>query len=832
MTLQKEILHGLRRIQHSLLFTATTVLVLGLAIASNILVFSLLNIAKLKSLSVDNPEDLVVLKWISPQPVGPEIRKQWSGYEETASFSYVLLHAIQKNSRELTTAFGFAPLSLWDTPVKINNRDVAVHGEMVTGQYFSGLGVRPFLGQLIDPGVGRLGSTPVVVINYSFWAREFGSSPSALGQSVVIKKTPYTIIGVTAPGFSGAELGQTIDFWVPVEQWPENADRLNDSSDWWLTIMGRLAPHAQKERAQAELGGIFRQSLLNANLAQASTLPQLDVLPGRRGIDLMQEQVSRPATVLMLIVGLVFLIACTNIAILQYGRSIGRHKELAIRLSLGAQRITLVRQLFIENLLIAVSGGVVGLIITYLSNRSLAALLKKFLDTDLQIGAINPDVTVIGFSVGVIMLTSVACSMVPIWQIRHTDTISGLKNSLLFTPQGRKPFLKLREILVIGQIALSLLLVMVSGLLVRTLENLKHQDLGFVPQNILLFSVNGAKLGYKGQSLAELYTRVQQRLQGLPSVQSVSSSTTILGSPVSFAMPVSIPGQPKSVNDDVVFLNLVGPDFFSTLGTPVVQGRGLSWNEFKNPIKMAVVNETMARHFFPGTNPVGQQFVLGFISFQIAGVTRNTKERDLRAEAPPTAFVPYSALVPMLRSMPDGIFFEVRTSGDPLSLVATARATVQQIEPKLTLDNVSTQLEQVESAVSRDRLIAQVAGAFTFFVLLQTCISVYAIQSHLVNQRTREIGIRIALGADRPGILWMILSKSSSLIFVALLLGLAVSFSATRLIAAQLYGVKPGDLLTALIAVVIISISTLLGSLAPARRAAHIDPARALHYTE
>ncbi|HEY6250220.1 MAG TPA: ABC transporter permease [Candidatus Angelobacter sp.] len=829
MSLRTDITLGFRAVKRSPAFALTVVIVLGFAICANVLVFQLIAVVMLRTLPVENPRDLVVLKWTTTQELPQSLRTQWSGFEENTSFSYAAFTSMAK-SNTLLSLFGFAAVN--PVVLKTNLGETSAAGEAVTGKYFSGLGVRPQLGRLITEEDSKPGASPVIVLNYAFWAREFGKDSAVVGKTLIFHHVPYTVIGVADHGFAGTELGQSPDFWVSVEQWNETQVLLFNNTIWGLTVMGRLPHHADLGRAGPELEGLFQEALTanSSAVSRREDLPHLTLVSGARGVDLLKERFSRPALSLMLLGSLVFVISCANVAILILNRAFARRRELAVLVSLGAPRSSLIGRSLFESFIIAILGAATGLLLVFTFNSSLDSVmagLEPFIG--FRIPFATPDLVVVAFAAALTVLAGMACGIIPAWYASRKQAASVLRDRDPDLGGVRK--FKVREILLVLQAAASIVLVMVAGLLVKTLENLQHQDLGFDPHNVVLFSVNASKNGYRGAALMDVYSRLQERLQSVPGAISVSCSSATLASASEFGMPVSIPAHPERSEETPGVVELVGPNFFRTMGIRVLQGRDLVWDDLRSPRKVAVVNEAMAHHFFPDGHPVGQTFVLSNIySFEVAGVVGNGKGHDLRDDPTPRMYLPYPAMVTMLTAASDGLFFEVRTTADLGFVVPGIRGAVREVDPNLVVRNIATQMQQVSDSVVPERVLAGLSSSFALLVLILTSMSVYATQSHSVVQRTREIGIRLSLGSSRGAIIWFILRRGLLVVFLGTAVGLVLATSVTRFLASQLYGVKPVDLSTAAIAMLVIVIISLFGSFLPARRGAWLNPSAALRH--
>lgn len=831
MSLGIEIRSGARLLKRYPGFTVMVSLVMGLAISSSVLIFQLTEFVLLQPLPVTNPHSLILFKWNSSQDLPPVLRSLWSGYDEHLSFPYAAYRKFSEQ-RGSVRIFGFAAIN--SSSVKINNLHITAQGEAVTDSYFGGLGLQPQMGRLLDEQDAGKGSFPAIVISNSFWVRAFGGSRTAVGQSLVFHHVPFTIVGITPQNFTGLEPGQAVDFWVPLSHWAETQELLSDNTDWGLTLMGRLQLGANVNQVRSELNESFQSLFISAfgKNPHPGSLPTLTFVNGNRGVDLVGRRFSQPTMGLVLLGGLVFIISCANIALLILNRAFTRKMDLAIRVSLGAPRTSLVRQSIIESVLLATLGLIVGVMVIACVLRPLSSRLEALAPfIGLNLSLISPNLTVGCFAAGLTAIAGIACGLIPALYISGRATAGALRSQ--GSSQGAVPNLHIREAVLVLQTALSVVLVIVAGLMVKTLENLQHQNLGFDPHHLILFSVNAYDQGYSGASLSDIYGRIQRRLQDIPGTESASSSSTTLGSTSALLMPISIPGRTSVTQSqpDVAIYELVGPNFFQTMGMPLLQGRDVKWGDMGDAKPVAVISEVMARKFFPNQNVIGRTFTLGgMFQFEVVGLVGETRGHSLRGDAFPRVYLPYSAMSIVMPTLPDGMFFQLRTMADSGLMINSIRAVIAGIDRNLVLMNVGTQIQQVSDAVIPERLLAELSSVFALLVLLLTSVSIYAVQANAVIQRTREIGIRLSLGSTRSAILWLIAGRNLGVILPGALFGLLLSVGVTRLFVSQLYDVKAVSLVTDISAVFVLVFASMLGSLIPAIRAASLDPQQALRY--
>jgi predicted permease len=749
-----------------------------------------------------------------------------------------------------------------DLNVIVKGQAALAQGELVSGDYFAGLGVQPLLGRVIAPTDDQPSAPPVAVISYGYWGRRFGSDPTIVGKSVPMNGISFTIIGVAPSEFFGLQQGFLPEIWVPLRKKTElNEVREKQSAPkprgqglevlkqataqsdfenrqaWWLRIMGRLKPGMSDAQARAELETIFRQSV-SAGLSPApkpQDLPRIELRPANRGIETLRREFSKPLLVLMAVVGLVLLIACANVANLLLARGSARQRELAVRLALGAARRRLVRQLLTESLLLSLMGGAVGLLLAYWGSHLLVTFMSggwQQVNVD-----VNPDARILGFTLGVALVTGLLFGLVPALRgtrVDLTPTLKAAGPTRRVAPTkilGLAP-LGLGKFLVVAQVAISLLLVVGASLFVRTLVNLETLDVGFNRNNLLLFSIDPTTSGYSGQRVAAFYRNVQERLAALPGVRSTSFSQHALISESYNRNDIFVEGyKPKTQEDMGVGELGVGPGFFETMRIPVLLGRSIGAQDSETSPKVAVVSEGFARHYFPGQNPVGRRF--GFSDknpseIEIVGVARNAKYSSLNSDYD-TGTTVYVASLQDPEDLGQ-MNFEVRTAGNPTNWAPAIRQVVQGLDKNVPLSQIKTQTEQIDETILNERLFAKLTSFFGLLALGLACVGLYGTMSYAVVRRTNEIGIRMALGAQKRRVLEMVLKESLLLVAVGIALGLPLALAATRLVKSFLFGLTPTDPLALLGSTLLLAAVAALAGYLPARRATRVDPLIALRY--
>ena len=827
--------YGLRLLARTPGFTAVAVLSLALGIGANTAIFTLIDAVLLRTLPVKNPQELVSLNIAEPS----ERRfSRWTDGNSDTAFPYTAFLQMRARNQVLSSLFAFK--SLGRLNAQVNGAAELTRGQLVTSDYFRALGVRLILGRDFAEDDDRTGAEPVAIISYSYWQRRFGADTSVTDGRIVINGVSFRIIGVTTREFFGLQAGNAVDvsmpFAVQAQVLPNLAEpgvSLYTAADhWWIEIMGRLKPGIPEEQARANLEGIFRQSLMEASLPtnadQAQALPAIRVVAGGRGLDSLRNQFSRPLFILMTVVGVVLLIACANIANLLLARATARQKEIGVRLSMGATRARLVRQLLIESLLLASLGGLAGLAFAYWGSSILVAMMQRGNSPILL--DLGPDMSVLVFTAGTCLLTGLLFGLAPAVRAARVDLAPTLKQSASNLGSGHQR-IRLTRLLVVSQIALSLVLLSGAGLFVRTLVNLQTQNVGFARDNLLLFGIAPREAGYKGARYANLCREIQNRVGDLPGVKSATSSLHLLLSGSMRGNGITVPGYAPAPNENMSVQVLpVGTNFLSTMGITLLQGRDLTAHDDENAPKVGLINQTMARKYWAGRNPVGQHFKMGKLDLEIAGVVQDAKYNSLRRETSPVVYHPY---VQDMDSMPH-MHFEVRIAGDATSLIPAVRQVVRYIDSRLPLFDVRTQTQQIDELLLQERLFAKLTGFFGALALILVCVGLYGVMSYAVARRTSEIGIRMALGAQRWNVLGMVMREVLFLVGIGVAMGIAGSFATARVaeatVSGLLFGLKTNDAtVIVLAAVVLVAVPTFAG-LVPARRASRVDPIVALRY--
>jgi predicted permease len=864
-TLWQDVRYGLRQLRRSPGVTAVAVLSLALGIGANTAIFSLIDAVLLKTLAVQNPQQLTLLDWASKEefPEGfvnsltGNMYQDKSGRVTCTSFSYSSFEQIRDRNNVFSNVSALAAMKS-GLNVAYKGQPGRANGQLVSGTFFSTLDVQPVLGRALTPDDDRIGASLAAVISYGYWERRFGRDPAVVARAITVNGVPFTIVGVSPPEFFGVQPGLAVEVWLPLHSqplvepsWsPEGPAQGTQAEpqplgslfaardDWWLLIMARLKPGVSEMQAKSAAGVIFQQSLAAdvKPTTKPESIPRLGLESASRGLDYLRGEFSKPLFILMTVVGLVLLIACANVANLLLARAESRQKEIAVRLAVGAGRSRLIRQLLTESVLLAGLGGTVGFLLAFWGTDLLVAFMASGREPITL--RVTPDPSVLGFTVAVSVLTGILCGLSPALRGTRMDLTPALKESAR-TLQGATDSkhglrLGLGKTLVVTQVALSVLLLVGAVLFVRTLTNLENVNAGFNQRNVLLFGIDPSQDGYKGQRLADFYQELGRRLGMLPGVRSVSMSMhRLIGGGVS-VNGLQISGytpKPGQKGDHLeTHVNHVGPKFFETMGIPLVLGRSVGEGDTAAAPKVAVVNEKFVHQFLGGENPIGRRFGFGdkttATDYEIVGVVGDTKYSDLRREVPVTVYLPYGQDLEYLGPMN----FEVRTAGNPMDLVSAVRRTAQDMDRNLALYQVETQVDQINRALFQERLFARLTSFFGALAASLACVGIYGIMAFAVMRRAREIGIRMALGASRGQITEMVLRETCVLAGTGIAFGIFLALAASRLIATLLYGLRPTDPLTITIAALLMVAAAVFAAYGPSRRASHLDPMVALRY--
>jgi predicted permease len=839
-TLWQDVRYGLRMLAKRPGFTAIAVFTLTLGIGANTAIFSLVDAVMLKNLPVKHPEQLVLFKWETHK--WPPHFSQTGG-DSGLSFSYPAFQQFRTQNQVLSSVFAFVPLgfSEQNVTVGLNGEPTLAYGEMVSGEYFSGLGVTPLLGRMITEEDEQQGAPRVAVISYAYWSSRFGRDPSTIGRAITLNGTSATIIGVTPSAFYGEHPGGEPDLWVAfvdlpnLRPWgakPAYTNSVFTDRDWvCLNIMGRLKPGANREQAQSVLDIAFHQ-FVTAEWTpdKQDQVPHLQLAAAAQGVNHLREAYSRPLYLLMAVVGLVLLIACANLATLLLARATARHKEISVRLAIGASRVRLIRQLLTESMLLSAIGGMLGLLFARWGTQGLLMLMSR--GENQMILDVKPDWKVLLFTLLASVLTGILFGLAPALRAAGMELARAMKESAGNVSEGPRGHF-LGESLVVAQISASLVLMTGAGLFVRTLENFERKDLGFDQKNLLTFGVDATRAGYKGDMLMNFYQQLLERVQALPGVQSATLIENVPLSGWSNNGNITIEGSKQNVPNNHLRWFVVGADFFRTMGIPLIAGRGIQESDTVTAPRVAVVDETFVRTYLGDEYPIGQRFYLGTDSnpdpkfdFEIIGVAKKAELTDIHAEPIPKSYMSYAQFPEEIGTL----YFQARTAGNPAGLVPEVRDAVHQMNSDLPLMEVNTQTHLTAEVLTQERAFARLSSFFGLLALLLGTIGLYGTMAYSVTRKTHEIGIRLALGAKPRDVLRMVLGKGLQLTLVGVLIGILAAVAVTRLIATMIYGVTPTDPMTFAGVAIFLMLVALFACYIPARRATRVDPLVALRH--
>jgi predicted permease len=827
----RDLRYSLRTLGRSPVFLAVAVLSLALGIGANTAIFTLINQLILQPLPVRNPEQLVMLAGRG---------KHYGGNNGPDRLSYPMYQQIRDKNEVFSGMFCTYPSTVSAT---FDNRTELIGADFVSGNYFPVLGVGAAVGRVFTAQDDLYqGGHPLAVLSHGYWRARFDSDPAIVGKQIVVNGTSLTIIGVSKAGFDGVEPGRAPQIRIPMTMRDElphaQFGRLNNERFRWAEVFGRLKPGVSREKAQAGLQPLFHQiidqEVTLPPFAKASPVVKqeflrmwMEVMPGSKGRSNLRKAFSKPLFALMGIVGLVLLIACSNLANLLIARASARQKEIAIRLAMGAARARLVRQLLVESLVLAAVGGLVGVGLAVVIDRGLLAFLPSG-HTPLSLSA-TPDWTVLGFTCAISLLAGSLFGLVPALQSTRPQLANTLKDQAGGVIRGGSA--GLRKGLVVAQVSLSLLLLIGAGLFLQSLRNLKTLDPGFKVNGLMAFDVDPTLSKYDRSWSEAYYRRLDDRLNSMPGIEAHTFAWVPVLENNEWDNWVTIEGySAKQDERPDPHMEYCSPGFFKTLKIPVVLGRDFTDRDVKNSQKVGIVNQKFVKKYFAGVDPLGRHVGMGIdpgtkLDIQIVGVVGDTKYESLRDEIPEEMYLP----VAQQNSVSGGTMY-VRTSADPINFFNTLRQTVREVDVNVTIDNMRTLENQMEISLLTERLLATLSTVFGCLATLLAALGLYGVMAFMVARRTREIGIRMALGARQSSVVWMVMRETLALAAIGVSVGLVGAYGITRLIQTQLFGVQATDLLTMAAASLGIAGVTALAGYIPAQRATGIDPMTALRW--
>jgi predicted permease len=838
-TLMQDCRFAARMIRRSPGFAFIVILTLGLGIGANTAIFSLMDQVMLRLLPVKDPRALVQLDGPGP----------FSGrtYNDR-TFSYPMY--VDFRDRSSTVFDGL--IARFPTSATLTYRGQAerIDVEVISGNTFTVLGVSPVIGRALTPDDDRTpGAHPVAVISHSYWQRKFAGSPAALNQVVTVNSTPVTIVGIAPAGFAGVVATQIPDLFMPMAMKAQLTPTWNDLDNRrsrWVTMVGRLKPGLTVETAKARLDVVYQQineyelQQVPAFASASQTFrdrfraKKLTLHPAGRGLSGLRQGVSTPLFVLMAMVGLVLLIACANVANLLLTRATARQREIAVRLALGASRGRLIRQTLTESLVLAISGGIVGLVLSIWIGDVLVGVMPS--ESVTRSLSTSPDVRVGLFTAALSFVTAVAFGLIPAFQASRTELNRTMREEAgSVSASGHQA--RFRKGLVVVQVALSMLLVAGGGLFARSLYNLKQLNPGFESENLVTFRVDPALNGYDQPRIKRFYDGLRQDLSRLPGVQSVSlAQVPALTDSVS-ARTVQVQGyQPKPDEDMNPWNNEVAPDYFRTLGMPLLMGREFNERDIAGAPLVAIVNESFARYYFPNENPIGKRFGWRVLNnpgaVEIVGVVKDSLYANMRQGTTEESKTPRFVYSPYQQSEElNEMTVYLRTAGESMAgIQEQLRQAVRRADASLPIFALQTMDKTIDEALFNERMLALLSASFGLLATLLAAIGLYGVMSYTVSRRTREIGIRIALGAERSTVLWLVLREVAFLTVIGIGAGVPAALALSQLVKSQLFGIQPTDPLTLVIAATALALVALLAGYIPARRAAAVQPVLALRY--
>lgn len=827
-SVRADLVYGLRQLRLSPGFTAVAVLSLALGIGANTAIFQLVNAIRLTTLPVKDPQQLVVIDWEKNSSRGGH----WSS--RSANFTYIQWDEIRKLQQ------AFSDVLAWSAGrfnLTNGGEPRFAEGLFVSGNFFQALRVHAMLGRTLTGEDDNAACNAGAVISYPFWKREFGGDRSILGRKLTLDGYSVPVIGVTPPSFFGVEVGNRYDVAIPLCAdrllAEDKKGRIPGRMDWWLSLMGRLKPGWTVKNASAHMRvlspGIMRATLpaeYRPDAAKRFEANKLLATEAGTGVSGLREQYERPLWLLMATTGLVLLIACANLANLLLARATVREPEIAVRLAMGASRGRVVRQFVAESLLLAIVGALLGAALALVLSRALLAFIST--SENRIFVEITSDWRVLGFTAALAVLTCLLFGLLPALRSTHLSPAAAMRSEGRSVTAGRERF-SLRRALVCTQVALSLVLLVGSFLFVRSLHHLLTADPGFASEGVLQVGIDFSKAPYAKEQRLNIYRDLTERLSAIPGVVSTAQVgfTPVSGS--GWNNSVGPDGAPAAESKKNAFFNRASPGYFRTMGTRLLAGREFNEHDTLSSTKVAIINEEFAKKYFGGANPVGHTFHLEVGAgkqeplFQIVGLVANTKYYSLQEDFRPIGFFP----IAQDETPGPGADFVLRIAGSPGSVIKRAKAVVAAMSPSISIQ-FRPFSEQIKESLLRERLMATVSGAFGFLAALLATLGLYGVIAYMVARRRKEIGVRMALGADRPRVVRLVLREAMLLLTIGLAAGIVLSLWAGQAAATLLYGVKPRDILSLAAASVLLAAIALIASYVPARRAAADDPMAAL----
>jgi predicted permease len=871
----QDLRYALRILRKSPGFAAVVILTLALGIGANTAIFTEIDAVMLKSVPAADPQHLLILEWSAQHKGKIQSRSSYGDCSQDCSFSVPFFETLRSNSRTFESMTAFAG------PIEVNFSGSGpaniTRGLFITGDYFQTVGQIAFLGRTLGVADDSQSASPAIVLDYGYWERAFGGDRSVVGRVVHLNNVDVTVVGVASPGFKSLTPGKHQDFFMPLSlakrvqsEWWVNDNRLADPGTWWVLIAGRLKPGVSNAQAVAETTTLFRSETMHGAKPafQEADAPRIRLLAASAALDGESSQIAPMLALIMTAVGLILLVACANVAGLILARATRRRKELAVRQALGAGRSRIARQLLTESMLLSIAGGTLGIFIAVWGVEAITSFVSNGVDEPFSY-VLAPDWRVLSFTATLTLATGLLCGLAPALRGLRGDLTPSLRENASSTPgaapQAGRRF-RLGDALVVTQVALSIVVLVGAGLLVRTLQKLQSIDPGFDTQNILLFGINPNLAGYNDRQTAQLYRQLQDQFAALPGVVSASYSESALLSRSWSSTDIHLDGAPSKSNVEAQTLS-VGTDFFSVMRIPMLAGRSFTAADFaaagktreartaaekaasaaigssgarpaagaahpqtelEAPAVPVVVNHAFVQNYFPNQDPLGRHIGNSQEDepatgprpgYRIVGVVGDTRYEQPQSEIKPTIFEPLVG---------NSAHFELRAKSDPTALLNQVRAIVAKADNNLPLFGVRTQTQQIEQTLFKERLMSRLSSFFAILALVLACIGLYGLLSYEVARRTRELGIRMALGAQRTNLMRLVVRQGLVLALVGAIVGIGASMATTRLMASMLYGVRPNDPVTFAGVSILLLLVAFAACIIPARRAMRIDPMVAL----
>jgi predicted permease len=837
-TVLRDLQYGIRMLRRAPGFAAVAVITLALGIGANTAIFTVINAVMLRMLPVDHPEQLVTIG--DPSRVG-----SWSnGTPRTDILSYPLYKEIHDHNEVFSSVMaGLRPEQL---QIEIDGVTEKAGSHVVTGNYFETLGVKALIGRTFTGEEDRApGADPYIVLSYAFWQRRFAGDPRVLGRTIKIKGFPFTIIGVAPPEFFGEIVGSRPSFWVPMMMQPQlmpGRGFLEAPNTSALQLMARLKPGVAVEQARQNVNAIVKGALTETLAAKLSADDReaiksgnvkLAVLveAGGRGLSRVRAQFSGPLILLMGMVALVLLVACVNVANLMLARSAARQREIAVRLAIGASPWRVSRQLLTESVLLAFMGGAFGLLVANWGSATLVQLANR--TTTGNPIVLGLDWGVLGFTGGVCVLTGLLFGLVPAVRFLRMNVAPALKEGGRDSSGGAHKN-RAGRVLISSQIALAVLVVMAAGLLVRSLRNLQELDLGYARDRLVLARADFIGSGYKKETVAAHTRELLDRIGKLPGVRSVTTSQNGLYSGTESADAYDVEGfTPQNQQDSISYEDQVGPNYFATIGVPILLGRDINEQDYASGAYVAVVNETFAKFYFGSRNPIGHKAKIQDSEhpnrppFEIVGVARDVRDHNVRVKPERRIYAPLSNGAIDSSVSPN---LEIRAAGNPEALINELRTAIRQYDPNLIVENIQTGDELVNDTLNTQVLVARLSSFFGILVLALICVGLYGSMSYGVVGRTKEIGVRMALGATRVDVVWMVAREACIMLGIGIAVGIPIGIATSTAFKAMLFNVSKADPISIVASIATLIAISIAAAVIPARRATRVDPMVALRY--